>query len=684
MAVGFSSGALDVAGMADSDQHVGVGDQIFELDFVDLVDDLRAAIVAVRLLHFLELAGDDLLQLFVAGEDFFQLGDVLADGLQFLENFVDRELRQAVELQFEDGVDLDGREAEGGAAASRFAFDGANLVLPAVELDTFEFPGLAIFGDGDVLLGEILEQVFLGVCAAGRTANDANNVVEMVERNLVADQNVFALAGLAQLVDGAPAHDFDAMLDEQLDERDEAELARLTPNDGQQDHAEGFLHLGVLEKIVEDELGFFAALDFHDDAHALARGFVAHVGDAVDFFVLHQVGDALDELGFVDLIGNFGDDDIFAVFADVLDGGFGAHHEAAAARFVGGFDAFAAGDVCAGRKIRARDQLHDFLESGVRFFDQQHRGFDDFPQIVWRNVGGHAHGNAAGAVDEEIGDARRKNEGLFARLIEVRNEIDRLFFEVGQNVFADFRQAGFRVPHGRRRIAVHGAEVSLAVDERVAHVEVLREADERGIDDGFTVRVIVAGGVAADFRALAEAAIGGQAEVVHGHQDAALHGLETVSHVGESARDDDAHRVVEIRLAHFRFDIYGKQDGFICLVGHFLSLSPSAWSSDWVRSFAALRMTALSSCALQHKSLHGIEGVGCVGETLRREMLFKLAHKVVALIFRGEFNRHATFVVRRYRGRGAKLGAAQPAQPGQCAPAELVHHGCCTARGRRR
>src|SRR5216684_996300 len=98
--------------MADGDQHVGVCDQVFELDLVDLVDDLRAAIVAVRLLHFLELAGDDLLQLFVAGEDFFQLGDVLADGLQFLENFVDRELRQAVELQFEDGVDLDGREAE--------------------------------------------------------------------------------------------------------------------------------------------------------------------------------------------------------------------------------------------------------------------------------------------------------------------------------------------------------------------------------------------------------------------------------------------------------------------------------------------------------------------------------------------------------------------------------------------
>src|SRR6266852_5204349 len=402
MAVGVSSGALDVAGMADSDQHVGVGDQIFELDFVDLVDDLRASIVAVRLLHFLELAGDDLLQLFVGGEDFFQLGDVLADGFQFLDDFVDGELREAVELQLEDGVDLDGSETEGGAAAGGFAFDGADLVLAAVELDAFKFPGLAVFGDGDFLLRKVLEQVFLGVGAAAGPANDADDVVEIVERDLVADQNVFALAGFAQLVDGAAAHDFDAVLDEQLDERDEAEFARLPADDGQQDHAEGFLHLGVLEKIVEDELRFFAALDFHDDAHAFAGGFVAHVGDAFDFLALHELREALDELRFVHLIRNFRDDDIFAILADFLDGGFGAHHEAAASRFVCGFDALAAGNVGTGGKIRAGDELHDFFESGVRLFDQQHRGVDDFAQIVRRNVGCHADGDAAGAVDEKI------------------------------------------------------------------------------------------------------------------------------------------------------------------------------------------------------------------------------------------------------------------------------------------
>src|SRR6267154_2559782 len=412
-----------------------------------------------------------------------------------------------MELQLKDRVDLYRSQARRSAASGRFSFQGTQLVLAAIELDAFEFPGLAVFGDGDILLGEIFEQVFLGFGTAGRSANDADDVIEMVERNLVADQNVFALAGFAQLVNGAAAHDFDAMIDEQLDERDEAELAGLSGNDGQQDHAEGFLHLRVLEKIVENELRFFAALDFDHDAHAFTRGLVAHIGDAFDFFRLHQVGYPLDEPGFVDLIWDLGDDNVFAVLANFFDGRFRAHHETAASGFIGGFDAFAAGDVRAGRKIRAGNQLHHFFERGVGLFDQQNGGVHNFAKVVRRNVGGHADGDAAGAVDEEIGNARRKDEGLFTRLIEVGNEVDGFFFEVGENVFADFRQARFGVPHGRRWVAVDGAEISLAVNQRIAHVEILREADERGVDNRFTVRVIIAGSVAADFRAFAVAAV---------------------------------------------------------------------------------------------------------------------------------------------------------------------------------
>ncbi len=49
--------------------------------------------------------------------------------------------------------------------------------------------------------------------------------------------------GLAQLVLRAAADHVDAVLDEQAQQFEQAQLARLPGDDGQQDHAERFLHL---------------------------------------------------------------------------------------------------------------------------------------------------------------------------------------------------------------------------------------------------------------------------------------------------------------------------------------------------------------------------------------------------------------------------------------------------------
>ena len=56
---------------------------------------------------------------------------------------------------------------------------------------------------------------------------------------------------------------------------------------------------------------------------------------------------------------------------------------------------------------------------------------------------------------------------------------------------------------GRWWIAVHRAEVPLPVHKRVPQVEVLRHADERGVNDRLAVRVVVTAGIAGDLRALA-------------------------------------------------------------------------------------------------------------------------------------------------------------------------------------
>ena len=159
--------------------------------------------------------------------------------------------------------------------------------------------------------------------------------VEIVERNLVAFQNVLALARLAQQEDGAALHHVDAVIDEAANGLIESQLPRLPVEHREEDHGEALLHLGVLVELVEHDLRLRAALELDDDAHAVAVALVAHVADVVDDLVVDQLGDALDELGLVHLVGNLGDDDRLLFLGQVFQGRPGAHQEAAAAGLVG-------------------------------------------------------------------------------------------------------------------------------------------------------------------------------------------------------------------------------------------------------------------------------------------------------------------------------------------------------------
>ena len=49
--------------------------------------------------------------------------------------------------------------------------------------------------------------------------------------------------------------------------------------------------------------------------------------------------------------------------------------------------------------------------------------------------------------------------------------------------------------------------------------------------------------------------VGEDTRLVHGVQDAAVHRLQTVAHVGKGARSDDAHRVLDERLLHLSAEL---------------------------------------------------------------------------------------------------------------------------------
>ena len=85
-----------------------------------------------------------------------------------------------------------------------------DVVLGGVERDAGELGAAEV----DALVGEVGEEVFAGVSAGRRLADDADDGVEVVERDLVAEQDVLAVAGLAEEESGAAADDVDAVVEE--------------------------------------------------------------------------------------------------------------------------------------------------------------------------------------------------------------------------------------------------------------------------------------------------------------------------------------------------------------------------------------------------------------------------------------------------------------------------------------
>jgi hypothetical protein len=67
--------------------------------------------------------------------------------------------------------------------------------------------------------------------------------------------------------------------------------------------------------------------------------------------------------------------------------------------------------------------------------------------------------------------------------------------------------------------------------------------------------------LADDFGALGVLLVVFEAHLAHGVEDAAMDGLEAVAGIGQSAPDDDRHRVIEIGAAHLFFNVDGDEVG---------------------------------------------------------------------------------------------------------------------------
>ena len=242
----------------------------------------------------------------------------------------------------------------------------------------------------------------------------------------------------------------------------------------------------------------------------------------------------------------------------MLDLGLRAHHHTPAAGEHCLLDAFVSVDDAAGREVGALDILQQLLPGDLRIVDIGAAGVHDLREVVRGHVRGHTHGDAARAVDDQQRDARGQDGGLLDRIVEVQRPVDGLLVDVGHHLVGDLLHPRLGVTHRGGRVAVHGSEVTLAVDQRVTHRPLLGQTHHGVVDRQVAVGVELSEHVADDTRRLTGGFVGVEVELrAHIVEDAAVYGFQAVPHVGKRPRHDDRHRVVDVGRLHLLFDIDG-------------------------------------------------------------------------------------------------------------------------------
>src|SRR5215471_15200002 len=440
--------ALNVTAAGHGDHHVLLDDQILDVDIGGLRHDLRAPLVAELFLHLLQFFDDDVLNELVGPQDLLQLLDQREDFLELGDDLLALESGEPLQAHVQNGLRLTLVESQD---VRRFSLLSAGRERRADEL----LEAAARHRDFG-------HQPVLGLFRVLGSADDLDHLVDVGQSESQTTQQMGTLLRLFQVELRAPDDDGFAVIDEVAQQLRQRKDARLVLDDREQDDAEGGLHRRQGVELVEDDLSVLASAKLDHHANALAARFVSQIRDTVDLLFVDELGNPLDQLGLVDLVGDFGDDDGFPLAARrLLDDRTCTHLHATAARFVGVPNSVGAVNEARGGEVGAWKPLHQLAERGVGVSHQLDRRVDDLPEVVGRNVRRHSHGDAGRTIDEQVRELRREHRWLDQRAVVVGRPIDRFFLDVvAQKLFGQAREPDFRVAIGRRIVAVDRAKVS--------------------------------------------------------------------------------------------------------------------------------------------------------------------------------------------------------------------------------
>ena len=184
---------------------------------------------------------------------------------------------------------------------------------------------------------------------------------------------------------------------------------------------------------------------------------------------------------------------------------------------------------------------------------QVQAGGNGVAEVVRRDVGCHAHGDAFRAVYQQRGKAGGQHQRLLLAAVVVVAKINGFFFNIRQHFVGDFCHADFGVTHGGGGIAVHRAKVALPIHQHIAQRKGLRHAHDGLIHGRIAMRVVFTDYIADYAGGFFICAVPVVFQLVHGVEHAAVHGLQAVAHIGQRAPNNHGHGVIQIGFFHFVF-----------------------------------------------------------------------------------------------------------------------------------
>ena len=416
--------ALDIAAMADGDDHVLALDQVFVVLVDKLVRNLRSAVVSQTSPCRFQLFENDLVDPLGRTEYGKIVGNLFSQLACLVCQLLALHTRQALKPEFENGTGLGFRKA----------------ILPVDNL----MARIVDEGDESLHFGGRpgpCAQLVSGRFGIRSALDQFDDFVNRSQRHHEACQKMRALACLAEKMDRPPRHHFAPEFAEGGDDVLQPHLFRAAAIHGKHVHRKTGLQPRMAPQLVQHHVARGIPLDFDDDPHPCPVGFVADVGNAFDGFLADKLADTLQKLCLVHLIRDFVDNDCLAVAAVGDHLGPRPHDHGSAPRAVGVANAGASHDQGAGREIRPRNDLDQLFDGDVRIPDIGLAGGDDLRRVVRRHICRHADRDAVGAVDQKVRIFGRQNRRLKLRLVIILGEIDRILVDIPKKAFSGARQS---------------------------------------------------------------------------------------------------------------------------------------------------------------------------------------------------------------------------------------------------